>query len=484
MAKSTSTRKGDGEERCLNCRCVAKYIFAPFILIFQAFRIYVLGMIFAYIERIGRGVFCGLCVCCSCTYKDSGFPHDHRSIGTFKGKSGSALDKEIVWRRIGDVCSVAAPQTKGKNAPSGSKPKGTARLFADGISPSDICQGQLGDCWLMSALACLATQPGAIQQVFETREYNAFGRYKFRLFDGNKKKWRTVVVDDWIPCSAANGRPLFAKPQGDEAWVVLLEKAMAKFMGKDYASLDGNLMIKALEVLTGDFVCMFRLGDIRDAKSRGKPRLQQLWTRLELSRGPPPKNSEPGDDLRLVYARDDPFNQELMFRSIKWELRHGSTIGASNAGGRDTQSVNGIVQGHAYSIITVEEADDKRFLRLRNPWGTFEWKGAWSDKSPLWDRNPKVKAALEFKPTSDGSFWMEWTDFVQHFNTLEFCCRSTGFDHLVVNIHEEHPCCGPCWGCIEGCFRYWFCCLGCKALFCGRKVTKFKRPPQGCCGCV
>ncbi|KAG2436222.1 hypothetical protein HXX76_006533 [Chlamydomonas incerta] len=448
----------------------------------MSFRIYVLGMLAAYLERLGRGVFCGLCVCCSCTYKDSKFPHDHRSIGTFKGRTGAELDKEITWRRIGDICAAAAPQPK-KGGASGSKPKPAARLFADDIEPSDICQGQLGDCWLMSALACLACQQGAIQQIFDTREYTQYGRYKMRLYDGTRKKWRSVTIDDWIPCGA-DGQPLFAKPNGDEAWVVLLEKACAKFMGGNYAALDGNLMIKALEMLTGDFVCMFRLGDTRDAKSRGKPRTEQRWTRLELSRGPPPKDAAPGDDLRLVYARDEPFDSELMFKSISWELRHGSTIGASNAGGKDTENVHGIVQGHAYALMKADEADGKKFLQLRNPWGTFEWSGPWSDKSPLWDQHPKVKAALDFKAADDGTFWMEYTDFINHFNTLEFCCRSTGFEHVVINIHEEHPCCGPCWGCLEGCARYWLCCLGCKALCCGRHVTQFKRPPAGCCGCI
>jgi hypothetical protein len=32
-----------------------------------------------------------------------------------------------------------------------------------------------------------------------------------------------------IPCKKKTGKPLFAKPNDDEAWVLLLEKAMAKF---------------------------------------------------------------------------------------------------------------------------------------------------------------------------------------------------------------------------------------------------------------
>lgn len=42
-----------------------------------------------------------------------------------------------------------------------------------------------------------------------------------------------------------------------------------RLQGGNYASLDGNLMIKALEMLTGDFVCMFRLGDTRVRRGEG-----------------------------------------------------------------------------------------------------------------------------------------------------------------------------------------------------------------------
>lgn len=52
------------------------------------------------------------------------------------------------------------------------------------------------------------------------------GKYKVRLFDITQDRWRTITVDDNIP--TRHGNPIFAKPNGKELWVVLLEKAVAK----------------------------------------------------------------------------------------------------------------------------------------------------------------------------------------------------------------------------------------------------------------
>jgi hypothetical protein len=50
----------------------------------------------------------------------------------------------------------------------------------------------------------------------------------------------------------------------------------------------------------------------------------------------------------------------------------------------------GILSGHAYGIIDIFELPDPdmenerkthRLLRVRNPWGTLEWNGKWSDNS-------------------------------------------------------------------------------------------------------
>ena len=79
--------------------------------------------------------------------------------------------------------------------------------------------------------------------------------------------------------------------------------------------------------------------------------------------------------------------------------------------------LDGLVPGHAYTLLTVREACGIRLLRLRNPWGDHEWTGDWSDKSPLW--TDRTKAAFEVEVDEhDGAFWMSDADFLKHFSSV------------------------------------------------------------------
>jgi len=40
----------------------------------------------------------------------------------------------------------------------------------------------------------------------------------------------------------------------------------------------------------------------------------------------------------------------------------------------------GIVEGHAYSVLDCQDIDGNQLVQLRNPWGSSEWKGDWSDQ--------------------------------------------------------------------------------------------------------
>jgi len=40
----------------------------------------------------------------------------------------------------------------------------------------------------------------------------------------------------------------------------------------------------------------------------------------------------------------------------------------------------GLASDHAYTLIGAYEVEGNRLVKIRNPWGSYEWKGDWSDK--------------------------------------------------------------------------------------------------------
>ena len=92
----------------------------------------------------------------------------------------------------------------------------------------------------------------------------------------------------------------------------------------------------------------------------------------------------------------------------------------SHPNGDSATSDMGIVQGHAFSILKLVEADGVKLICIRNPHGRGEWKGDWSDDSDLWtSRMKNVTGQKEF--LEDGIFWMDFNDFVDEFDTIYVC---------------------------------------------------------------
>ncbi|KAL8058113.1 hypothetical protein ABFS82_04G226000 [Erythranthe guttata] len=299
-------------------------------------------------------------------FTDQEFPPSDRSLFVDPGNPPPKLQVVSQWMRPDEIV-----KEKHLNC--------SPCLFSGTANPSDVCQGRLGDCWFLSAVAVL-TEVSRISEVIITPDYNEEGIYTVRFCI--QGEWVPVVVDDWIPCESP-GKPAFAtSKKGNELWVSLLEKAYAKLHGS-YEALEGGLVQDALVDLTGGAGEEI---DMRSAQSQIDLASGRLWSQL----------------LR--------FKQE------------GFLLGAGSPSGSDVHvSSSGIVQGHAYSILQIREVDGHKLVQVRNPWANeVEWNGPWSDTSPEW--TDRMKHKLKHTPQAkDGIFWMSWQDFQIHFRSIYVC---------------------------------------------------------------
>ena len=78
---------------------------------------------------------------------------------------------------------------------------------------------------------------------------NSTGKFsEVKLYHLDKKEWVKVTVDEFVPCMSQNGmlEPACARPLGEEIWVPLLEKAIAKLLGDLKKTVEGSVFFQKL----------------------------------------------------------------------------------------------------------------------------------------------------------------------------------------------------------------------------------------------
>ncbi|XP_035737794.1 calpain-A-like isoform X5 [Vespa mandarinia] len=261
------------------------------------------------------------------------------------------------------------------------------QLFVEGFSRFDVQQGELGDCWLLAAVANLTMDSNLFFQVVpedQSFQENYAGIFHFRFWQYGR--WVDVVIDDRLP--TYNGELIYMhSAESNEFWSALLEKAYAKLHGS-YEALKGGTTCEAMEDFTGGVTEMYQMEE-------APPNLFSV--------------------LLKAFERNS-----LMGCSIE-----------PDPNVLEAETPQGLIRGHAYSITRVKYVEIQTpnqygripLLRLRNPWGNeAEWNGPWSDKSPEWRFIPdheKDELGLTFD--IDGEFWMSFQDFTQYFTQLEIC---------------------------------------------------------------
>uniref|UniRef100_A0A7N6A644 Calpain catalytic domain-containing protein n=1 Tax=Anabas testudineus TaxID=64144 RepID=A0A7N6A644_ANATE len=303
-------------------------------------------------------------------FYDATFPPANSSIGQQLLNSPELNSAQVEWLR--PAVSLIVPN------PS---------LVVEGISRFDFRQGAVGNCWFLASIGALTFQDEIFEQVVPLdqnfdKDYCGLFHFRFWRFG----KWVDVVIDDKLP--TINGRLIFVSCKDPtEFWPALLEKAYAKVCGS-YSDMNAGTPAEAMMDFTGGVHMCIQL-------SNPSANLWELMYRAGQCRslmGCGTHPGETGDNIRLE---------------------------------------NGLVQGHAYTVTGVKQMICQgqlvSLVRLLNPWGHKEWKGDWSDESPLWQTVSPQDREMCLHVSDNGEFWMALDDFCKYFSTLDICSMYPDF---------------------------------------------------------
>jgi len=301
-------------------------------------------------------------------YTDESFPPEKKSlIADWDDPAEDVQEKvepwsEFEWIRATDIEEL-------------NDDEGQLAVFADAITPSDIKQGVLGDCYFLSVLSVLTEKSERIERLFALDQMNDQGIFSVRMYKNGV--YQEVVIDNYIPC--CDGAPCFSSANGNELWVIILEKAWAKMHGS-YERVEAGLAHEVMRDLTG----------------------------------------APSYDV-------DVDEEGLLARLVEYDNKNymmAASAGSTDASAETLEEL-GLVAQHSYGLLAAkrvqtEDGEEVELVQLRNPWGDFEWNGDWGDDSDCW--TPELKEQVGFtEDAADGSFWMCFKDLAYYFSRVQVC---------------------------------------------------------------
>eukprot|EP01012_Entosiphon_sulcatum_P031233 TRINITY_DN3910_c0_g1_i1.p1 TRINITY_DN3910_c0_g1~~TRINITY_DN3910_c0_g1_i1.p1 ORF type:complete len:794 (+),score=130.26 TRINITY_DN3910_c0_g1_i1:34-2415(+) len=268
--------------------------------------------------------------------------------------------------------------------------------------------GVFADAYFHTAVAMAATNRTLFTNIFVSFEYSDIGMYTFQFFSTlrdelNEPGWRAVTIDSLLPAGQAEeGSPATlcsvfgGLDNADEIWLMLLEKAYAKFMDS-YSLLHHGDTAEAAINLTGGQCILDTWGP-----QMQESELARLWWKLHECRS----------NGLLLAAVQTQHNTEVT--GLRTCVRTG---------------MDDYLDWNESAVVILDSTDvpvkhptysdrAQKLVKFRNIYGVSDWTGTWSNSSKTWTKDLRTLLGYENKYQDDFLSWMNIDDFIKRFNTL------------------------------------------------------------------
>jgi hypothetical protein len=285
-------------------------------------------------------------------------------------KNIDEINDTFHWRRPEDFILL----TNEKNI--------VTNIIIDNPEPNDIIQETFSDNNFISSIGCIAEKSNLIKRLFVNENISNHGFYIIKLCI--KGQWKKIIIDDLFPCYV-NGNPYVSHSPSNEIWVLLLEKAVAKYYGS-YFNIINIKIADFLLLLTGCPTFFFLKNEFNDFYNKiydyvkNKNYLVVGLKRLEQNE----------------YQEDD-------FNSM-------------------------INPSMGYTILDIEDKGNKKFVLLRRILFSFEEEELIKEyQTNLFKEYPDLQQ-ISFP----GTLILDYDDFTEEFSNI-YVCYAKNWEEMRLN---------------------------------------------------
>ena len=300
------------------------------------------------------------------------------------------LTRDLVWAdarvKVPEILipSVSVQSTNIPWNPSGTSWTDKGDFFKEVAELDDPIQGGLGDCYFIAALSSVAlSKPYSIINAAMPSAYGNKTSPIHQIKFYKNKVAKNIEVSEAVPVRSSDKGWIYARSfDNGEIWPAVMEKAYAKWRTDNTTDFPNYLPIAGG---WPDDASAELIGGTVSWKSHSNTSAEDLYTFVR-------QNSLGGRTFNPMSCWTYP----------------------SQPAGTNYNSAN-VVANHAYSVLGWDYYNNKKYIVLRNPWGSHH--ATLNTMMVSWLTSSLWGSKIEFVPmNTKGMFAMEIATFKQYFS--------------------------------------------------------------------